>query len=687
MDKNALGRWLRNVPLSKKLYFTVVVVTVLIMVELFSLWFAVRNLSAVRSYVTGESHWSKAQKDGVFYLREYATYRNPNDLKRFDERIRVVLGDKKARLELEKSAPNFKIAEEGFREGLNHPDDIPGLIRLFRQFRELYYIDKIVQYWADTDPLIDELLVMRNQLEIAVQGGEDDKSLQAMAKKLNEINAELTLKSNAFNATLGEASRWVEQLVTRILLILTLTVELTGVLITVSVSRAIERGIRKLLKATKEVSSGNYRARVDVESKDEIGQLGEHFNEMTQTIEGQIHALEQANRNILQQKERAEASEQIKQQFLANMSHEIRTPMNGIIGFARLLNESPLNSEQREYLQAIIRSGDNLMVIINDILDFSKLESGKVTFENIPFSLPDLVHNTAKLLENKAEEQGNKLSVNIDPKIPNHLSGDPVRLSQILLNLLSNAVKFTDNGSIELGVQFISQNKRQTQIHFFVKDTGIGISAHQIHHIFESFRQATSDTSRLYGGTGLGLSIVKQLVDGQQGTIWVESTPGVGSTFHFSMPFDRVISQESPDTEPETAHPVAHSHQTDIKILVAEDNRINQLLISKVLSKQGFKVEVVENGKEVITALEREVYDLIIMDLQMPEMDGYETTRYIRSMTSNARYTPIIAMSAHVFSGEWERCSAMGMNEFVSKPFDPEELRTKIIQLIHPVMS
>jgi PAS domain S-box-containing protein len=372
----------------------------------------------------------------------------------------------------------------------------------------------------------------------------------------------------------------------------------------------------------------------------------------------------------------AENAVKAKQQFLSNMSHEIRTPMNAIIGFTKVVLKTDLSAKQREYLIAIKMSGDALIVLINDILDLAKVDAGKMTFEQIPFKMASSLSAMLHLFETKIQEKNLELVKEYDDKIPTTLLGDPVRLHQIILNLISNAVKFTTKGKITVSVRLIKEDDEYATIEFAITDSGIGIAESKIEKIFENFQQASSGTSRLYGGTGLGLSIVKQLVEPQGGSIDVKSKIGEGSTFSFILKFKKT----NQETELETGIVELDTEIKNIKILVVEDIALNQLLMKTLLDDFGFERDIAGNGKIAIEKLEKKSYDIILMDLQMPEMNGFEATEYIRNKMNSK--IPIIALTADVTTVDLAKCKAVGMNDYIAKPVDERLLYSKIINLV-----
>jgi len=376
------------------------------------------------------------------------------------------------------------------------------------------------------------------------------------------------------------------------------------------------------------------------------------------------------------EKGKAEDAVKAKQQFLSNMSHEIRTPMNAIIGFTKVILKTDLSAKQREYLTAIKMSGDALIVLINDILDLAKVDAGKMTFEQTPFKMALSISAMLHLFEPKIQEKNLELVKEYDERIPEVLMGDPVRLHQIILNLVSNAVKFTAHGKITVGVRLLSEDVEKATIEFAVSDTGIGIKEENINKIFESFRQASSGTSRLYGGTGLGLAIVKQLVEPQGGSIHVESKEGEGSTFSFVLNFKKT------DANAETAEEILELNPDikNIKVLVVEDMALNQLLMKTLLDDFGFERDIAGNGKVAIEKLQTKLYDVILMDLQMPEMNGFEATEYIRNVMNSK--IPIIALTADVTTVDLAKCKAVGMNDYIAKPVDERLLYSKIVGLV-----
>lgn len=372
----------------------------------------------------------------------------------------------------------------------------------------------------------------------------------------------------------------------------------------------------------------------------------------------------------------AEEAVKSKQQFLSNMSHEIRTPMNAIIGFTKVILKTELTAKQKEYLTAIKMSGDALIVLINDILDLAKVDAGKMTFEKTPFKLNLSIKAILHLFEVKIQEKNLKLVTYYDSEIPEVLVGDPVRLHQIMLNLLSNAIKFTNKGTITVSVSLVSENDDKVSIKFSIADTGIGIKDTKIEKVFENFQQATSGTSRIFGGTGLGLAIVKQLVEGQKGKIFVESIFNIGSTFSFVLDFKKTNAEAV--LEPEILD--LNSDVKDIKILVVEDMELNQLLMKTILDDFGFECEIAANGKIAIEKLKEKTFDIILMDLQMPEMNGFEATEYIRNKIKLS--IPIIALTADVTTTDVHKCKEVGMNDYISKPVDERLLFSKIISII-----
>ncbi|MBA3704590.1 MAG: response regulator [Bacteroidetes bacterium] len=392
----------------------------------------------------------------------------------------------------------------------------------------------------------------------------------------------------------------------------------------------------------------------------------------------------QAYRTALKKaKTDAENLTRVEEKFIINMSHEIRTPMNAIIGFTNLILKTPLVPEQKQYIDAVKTSGENLLVIINDILDFSKMQSGKITLEQINFRLSQVISTLTEFMLPKSIEKSIKLSMNIDKNISDYLIGDPTRLNQILLNLISNAIKFTEKGEVKTSISLVSEDDKKLELKFSVTDTGIGIPREKFSAIFEEFTQATDDTTRKYGGSGLGLAIVKELVEMQGGKISVESTVGVGSTFSFNLKFEKNLQQ---NMEPEHL-----SHEENkvpviegLNILLVEDNILNQILAKKVLTNWNWNVELAENGLIAIEKLENQDFDIVLMDIQLPEMDGYEATHYIRNKFSHPKcHIPIMAMTAHAMSSEEEKCRLAGMNGYISKPFDQKVLYSRIIFILN----
>lgn len=659
-----LKNFWKDIPIAYKLYSVVGVMALLIALELFTLLFAMDTLSAVRAFVGGEGMWSKAQKGAVLEIKAYARTRKNSRYLAYKEHLRIPLGDHKARVEMQKPDMNMAIVHEGFVEGRVHPQDIESMVNLMRRFYFVPYIRDAITAWNEGDELIFQLMDVGEQLHVLITTAKtptgNQKEIDAALEKIFALNERLTVIENNFSYILGQGSRWLERLLMILLVAAVIAVESTGLTLTILMSRRLSKDLQDLNQFARNIGSGDWSQPVPVHSKDELGQLAVALNKMAENL-----------RESTSERQVAERANEVKSLFLANMSHEIRTPLNAILGFVQLLKESTNANENRRYLEIIERTGNSLATIINDILDISKVEAGKLEIEKQPCSLKQLLRDTYSLLNLRCEEKGITLKFH-DSDLPDAVRIDATRYKQILLNVIGNAIKFTKRGGVTATFEV-----RNHILSCRVQDTGIGIPPGSFAKLFQPFSQLDPSIRKGFGGTGLGLILSKRIANLMGGDLTLNgSEVGRGSTFTISIELE-LTARENLKVRKLPVMPKRNHPLKGMKILVVEDSIDNQVLAEQFLIREGAATQMANHGQEAIEAVSKRNFDLILMDMQMPVMDGYTATEHLREMGCQ---TPIIALTANAMRDELEKCITAGCNDYLSKPFKRESLVALIEQ-------
>jgi signal transduction histidine kinase len=646
-----IRRW-KDISVAAKLYMVVGLMGLLIATELFTLRFAMQTLSSVRAFVGGEGLWSKAEKTSIIALQKYVETGREKDFGEFTQQMQISLGDRQARIEMAKPDPDFKTIAEGFARGRIHPDDIPGLVKFVRRFSWQEHVAKALAIWAEADDMIQVLMKEADTLHQQVSSHAPKAKIDETMDRIEELNDRLTVIEDAFSATLGEGSRHLEHVLMLALLALVLTVESTGIFLTVRFSRRLSRSLMNMIEVAKTVGRGDFSIRAKVESRDEIGQLALALNTMTEQLE------ESTGSRI-----QAEEASQTKSAFLANMSHEIRTPLGAILGFAEILKDPALTPEERaRYLATIQRNGEALTKVLNDILDLSKVEAGGVSIENLEFQLPLVLQDVMDLFAANAADKRLALQLVLDPSARVRVKTDPTRLKQILFNIIGNAIKFTDRGGVT-----VFASVRNHVIVVRVQDSGLGITSEQARKLFEPFTQADSSTSRRYGGTGLGLALSRKLAEALGGTVYIESSTKEGSNFIIEVA-DRAVAASKASSVSDSR---PQGSIAGAKALVVDDSQDNRELLRLFLKRHGVLTEFAANGREAVECATSKEFDVVLMDIQMPEMDGYAA---LNELKKRGYGKPIIAFTAHAMKEEKERALNAGFNAHVTKPVNETAL-------------
>jgi signal transduction histidine kinase/ActR/RegA family two-component response regulator len=664
----------KNLSVVKKLYIVVGGMALLIAIELGTLVFALSTLSSVRAFVGGEGLWSKAQKNAIHSLSFYIFTKDKTYYDDFHQHMQIPLGDRRARLEMMKPHPDVKEVTAGFTQGGIHPDDIPGVIRILQRFGQISYIKAAVIAWTKADNLLDVLIKKSEELRVMFsQPSVDQEKVKKILADINRLNAQLTEYETEFSFVLGEGSRWLENLLMLLLIFAVATIEGTGLFLTFSFAKHLNRSLLELNHATKEIGKGNLGITIPVHSRDELGELAESINKMSHDLDANI------SKRLL-----AENANQVKTLFLANMSHEIRTPLGIILGMTEILKDPNVSEdEKRKYLDVIESTGHNLARLINDILDITKVESGHLEVEFEAVNLESFMQEIDTMMALKAAKAGTDLKFKLQDRIRKmEIATDRNRLKQILVNLINNAIKFTHGGEVQVDVGTIGE-----EIYFEISDTGIGIPESVQGSLFQNFFQVDTSTTRKYEGTGLGLVLSRKLARSLGGEVLLKrSAPGEGSTFRLTIPQREVdVTQH---VEPAKLSEEAKESLRGMRVLIVDDSEDNQVLIQHHLKKYGVIFDTASDGVEAMEKAESNAFDVVLMDMQMPRMDGYTATRKLRD---NHFEKPIVALTAHAMKEDRERCISVGCNDYLTKPIVSEQLYSTLLELTqveaNPVLS
>jgi signal transduction histidine kinase len=534
MEKR-ISKWFKNISIKRKLYFVMVIMALLILIELCALGFSIKTLSSVRAYVGGEGLWSKAQKNAIYYLQKYGRTRNEKDYELFKDFLKVPMGDAKTRSELAKPKPDLTIARNGFIEGKNHPDDVDGMIWLFRNFNQISYINRAIVIWGEAEPLMYKLFPIGTELnELINSDYASEDEINQILSQIDPIDQKLTVLEDEFSSTLGEGSRWLESLILKILFIIAISVEFTGLFLTISVSSTISKGIKEVVFVAGQVTKNDLTRRATIFSNDEIGKLAGAFNQMIDDLEQKIKEKDQVEEDLKEQTKllesnaaKLEQSNKDLEQFAYVASHDLREPLRTINSYVQLIDhryKDKLDAQGAEFIDFVVNGVQRMDILIMDLLSYSRVSSQGHEFEMVNFA--DVLETV--ITNSKQNINANNAKINIG-KLPSLMANRQL-IVQLFQNLINNAIKFHTDQPPEIT---ISAKEEATHWKFMVKDNGIGIDKKYADRVFVIFQRL--HPRETYEGTGIGLTICKKIVEHHGGKIWFESELNKGATFYFTI--------------------------------------------------------------------------------------------------------------------------------------------------------